>query len=388
MAGELHEAVATLPFAGQRILPLDCDVAAFTGLTPGGPLDRAVRVESFEQFVAEFGDPARTRTGAHLAGAKLAHAVRGFFRNGGRACWIARAAGVPGHATVGGHLDEGCGLRLLTDLDEPTIVAAPDAHGLIDEGDAAALVQHELVRDCERVLGRMALIDAPPNLDPEGALRWRTALHIDSPAAAAYYPWVEVPDPVTGATTTAPPSGHAAGLWARVDGRSGPHAAPTAEVVLANDGAITAVSASQQHVLNRAGVNCLRAWPGLELRAWGACTMSSDPELRYVHHERTVGHLVASIAQGMRDSAPNVDDASLGERLRAAVSAFLAESWRAGALHGEAPSRAFYVRCHDDQSGGENVGDDAHAIVLEIGLAVRRPGDFRVLRVTHRAPPA
>ena len=57
-------------------------------------------------------------------GAKLAHAVRGFFRNGGRACWIARVAGAPGSSTVAAHLGPGAGLRLLESLDEPTVIAA------------------------------------------------------------------------------------------------------------------------------------------------------------------------------------------------------------------------------------------------------------------------
>ena len=232
MTRESHEAVAELPLAGRRIVALETSVAAFAGFTPAGPLDRAVRITSFEELCAIFGDPASPQAGPYLPGAKLAHAVRGFFANGGRECWVARAAGVPGQAGPQSH---GEALRLLADLDDPTIVAAPDAHGL-STAAAAASVQRELVRSCERVVGRIALLDTPPDLDAEDVLAWRTASRIDSPSAVAYHPWIRVPDPATGTTTTTPPSGHVAGLWARVDERAGVHTAPTAEVVLATDG--------------------------------------------------------------------------------------------------------------------------------------------------------
>jgi phage tail sheath protein FI len=386
MGSELHEVVAELPLAELRIVEHESAVAAFVGLAPAGPLDRAVRVGSFEEFAAAFGDPDQPLAGPYMAGAKLAHAVRGFFRNGGHVCWVARAAGDPATATPEGHLDAGAGLRLLAALDEPTIIAAPDAHGLAYEAESAALVQRELVRACERVVGRIALVDPPAGLDAQAVLAWRAASHIDSPSAAAYHPWVVVSDPATGASTEAPPSGHAAGLWARVDERMGPHHAPTAEVVLATDGPAGDLSATEQHQLNRAGVNCLRAWPGPELRAWGACTMSSDPELRYLHRQRIVGHLAASIAQGTRWAGEEANDTNLHDRLRTVIGAFLNQAWRAGALQGDAPAQAYFVRCdaelNDEQA---RAGGD---VIVEVGLSVRRAGDFRVLRIAHHDLPA
>ncbi|MGH9256236.1 MAG: phage tail sheath family protein [Vicinamibacterales bacterium] len=60
------------------------DVAGFVGLAPRGPVDQAVPVESFRQFQAHFGP--------FSGSAFLAYAVRGFFENGGRRCWITRVA--------------------------------------------------------------------------------------------------------------------------------------------------------------------------------------------------------------------------------------------------------------------------------------------------------
>lgn len=373
-------AIGALPLAERRIDALPPSTAGFVGLAPGGPIDEAVRAETFEAFAALFSDPERSRRGPFEKGAKLAHAVRGFFRNGGRACWIVRAAGRPGEADVAGALS---GLRRLAALDDPTAIAVPDAYGLAGGARAAAVVQRELVAGCARVVGRTALVDPPPDLDPDAALAWRAQSRIDSPTAAAYYPWIEVSDPASGQTTAAPPCGHAAGMWARVDGRAGPHRAPTAEALIAADGPVVGLTAAQQHRLNRAGVNCLRTWPGPELRAWGARTLSGDPELRYLHRQRTVGHIVASIAEGTRWAVEAPHDERLCERLQATVSAFLNGWWRAGALLGDSPGQAFFVRCSDTPKDGETAG--AADIVLEVGLAVRRPGEFRVLRIAHRA---
>jgi phage tail sheath protein FI len=373
-------AIGALPLADRRIDALPASTCGFVGLAPGGPLDEAVRADSFEAFAALFSDPARARRGPFLGGAKLAHAVRGYFRNGGRACWVVRAGGVPGDAPVAGVL---AGVRQLAELDEPSAIAVPDAHGLAGGTAAAAAAQRELVAACARVVGRIALVDPPPGLDPDAALSWRAQSRIDSATAAAYYPWVEVSDPASGQTTAAPPCGHAAGIWARVDARAGPHQAPTAEALIAADGPVLELSAAQQHRLNRAGVNCLRNWPGPELRAWGARTMSADPEQRYLHRQRIVGHIIASIAAGTRWAVGEPPDERLRERLRATVAAFLNTWWRAGALLGDTQSQAFFVRCVDDPEHSQ-IGT-AGEIVLEIGLAVRRPGDFRVLRIAHRA---
>jgi hypothetical protein len=375
--------VGALPLAERRIAAIESSIAAFAGLTPAGPLDHAVRAESFEEFAATFSDPSRPQRGPFLAGAKLAHAVRGFFRNGGRACWVARVAGAPGTTTVADHTGEGRGLRLLEGLDEPTVVAVPDAYATATGLDGATAIQRELVASCEAVVGRTALVDPPPELDAEAVLAWRSASHLDTPAAAVYYPWVEAIDPSAGATVAIPPCGHVAGMWARVDGEGGPFRAPTAEALLAADGAAAPLTGAQQHDLNRAGLNCLRSWPGPELRVWGACTLSTDPELRYLHRQRIVGHLAASIAQGTRWAADEVNGDRLHESLRATVAAFLNGEWRKGALVGDTPAQAYFVRC-DDGLNDERArlhGD----IVVEIGLAVRRAGDFRVLRISHTA---
>jgi phage tail sheath protein FI len=66
------------------IAAIRTDIAGFAGIAPRGPLHTPVPVQSWRQFQAYFGD---------FSGAGyLAYAVRAFFENGGRRCWVVRVA--------------------------------------------------------------------------------------------------------------------------------------------------------------------------------------------------------------------------------------------------------------------------------------------------------
>src|SRR3954452_22657561 len=66
-------------------------VAAFVGLAPGGPVNTPKKVTSWIEFSRTFGDETPNSTnGPYMDNAYLAHAVQGFFANGGTICYIVR----------------------------------------------------------------------------------------------------------------------------------------------------------------------------------------------------------------------------------------------------------------------------------------------------------
>jgi hypothetical protein len=72
------------------------DIAVFVGFAAAGPLHRPIVVEDAAQFAAIFGDDlplAWDRKKGSQTNACLGAAVRGFFGNGGRRCWVIRVAG-------------------------------------------------------------------------------------------------------------------------------------------------------------------------------------------------------------------------------------------------------------------------------------------------------
>jgi len=82
--GAYYEAVDLEP---ARPVALRTDVAGLTGVASMGPLDEPVRLTSWRQFESTFGG---LRPGAFLG-----YAVKAFFDNGGRACWVVRVAAAP-----------------------------------------------------------------------------------------------------------------------------------------------------------------------------------------------------------------------------------------------------------------------------------------------------
>src|SRR5829696_9238640 len=82
--------VEELPSASKPIEGVGTSIAAFVGLTPGGPVNTPMRLSNWTQFSKIFGDPANPDNGPFMEGAYLAHSVYGFFLNGGSTCWVVR----------------------------------------------------------------------------------------------------------------------------------------------------------------------------------------------------------------------------------------------------------------------------------------------------------
>ena len=82
--------VEEVPARSKPIEGVSTSTAAFVGLAPGGPVNRPVQITNWGQFERTYRDPTDPESGPFMEGAYLAHAVNGFFANGGRLCWVVR----------------------------------------------------------------------------------------------------------------------------------------------------------------------------------------------------------------------------------------------------------------------------------------------------------
>ena len=82
--------VEEVPSTSKPIEGVGTSIAAFVGLAPGGPVNTPMRISNWTQFAKIFGDPNEPDNGPFMEGAYLAHAVYGFFQNGGGLCWVVR----------------------------------------------------------------------------------------------------------------------------------------------------------------------------------------------------------------------------------------------------------------------------------------------------------
>src|ERR671916_647517 len=236
--------------------------------------------------------------------------------------------------------------------------------------------------DFEGAGDRMAILDAPPNLLPQEILEWRmNTAGYDSKFATLYYPWIEVMDPLSNQPMLVPPSGHVAGVWCRTDGARGVHKAPANEVVMGVNGLGFQVTQGEQGGLNKVGINCIRSFPGRGIRIWGARTLSSDPEWRYINVRRLFNYVAESIMEGTQWSVFEPNDEKLWIQLRIAVSNFLTRTWNEGALFGSTPSEAYFVKCDAETNPPEVI--EAGQVICEIGIAPVKPAEFVVFRLSQ-----
>lgn len=370
------------------------NTVGFLGESSKGPTGEAVLITNWSQFVKTYGD--FKECSLHLA-----HAVYGFFNNGGSRCFVvnvgapsdagtsaaasdkkddkAKAKAAP--AASGGDnaalyigQDKGpgqrTGMKCFEEIDEIAIVAAP--------GQTSPAVQDALLTHCETRKDRFAILDCPETIS--GGVD-RLPKPRDSKYGAYYFPWIEVYDPEKG-NIFIPPSGHIAGVYSRVDSERGVHKAPANELVRGALGLKYSISRAEQDLLNPKGINAIRFMSG-GIRIWGARTLSSDPSWKYINVRRLFIMVESSIERATQWVVFEPNDHRLWKRVTRTISSFLTLLWRNGALMGTSPEQAFYVKCDEETNPPEVV--DAGQLVVEIGLAPVKPAEFVIFRIGQMA---
>ncbi len=298
----------------------------------------------------------------------------------------AKAIEVAAKDYVGDSADR-TGFGGLEAIDEITMLAVPDLmaarkRGLLDD-DGVRAVQLAMITHCELMADRVAILDAPPGLRAQQVKQWRADANYDSKYAALYYPWIKVMDPLSGAPIMLPPSGHIAGIWARNDASRGVHKAPANEVIRGAISLELNLTKGEHDQLNPDGINCIRTFAGQGIRVWGARTLSSDPEWRYLNVRRLFNYIEKSILSGTSWVVFEPNDHKLWDSVKRTITMFLRRVWRDGALFGQNPAQAFYVKCDEENNPPEN--RDAGILTVEIGVAPVKPAEFVVFRVSQFA---
>ncbi len=267
-------------------------------------------------------------------------------------------------------------------LDEVTMLVMPDIVSLNGDGSQMRDLQGKMIAHAELMGDRMAILDTPDGLIAQEVLEWRmNTAGYDSKMAALYWPWIEVMDPLTGRPMRVPPSGHVAGVWARTDEERGVHKAPANEVIRGANGLAFQITHLEQGELNRNGINCIRAFPGRGIRIWGARTLSSDPEWRYINVRRLFNFIAESIMIGTQWSVFEPNDERLWGKLATNVGSFLSRVHRSGALSGASPAQAYFVKCDAETNPPEVV--EAGQVVCEVGVAPVKPAEFVIFRLSQ-----
>ena len=185
-----------------------------------------------------------------------------------------------------------------------------------------------------------------------------------------------------------PPSSSIAGIYAGVDNSRGVWKAPANVSLAAVVEPTIAISTSEQDSMNidvvaGKSVNAIRSFTRQGTLVWGTRTLAgNDNEWRYVNVRRFFIFVEKSSTRAIQQFVFEPNDANTWAKVQGMIENFLTTLWRRGALQGVIPEQAFYVAVGlgktmtalDIQEG---------RMVVEIGMAVVRPAEFIILRLSQ-----
>jgi phage tail sheath protein FI len=266
----------------------------------------------------------------------------------------------------------------------------PDASSdLIGKSVIEAAVAH-----AEKMRNRMVVVDPEASIELKTQKAVKDQGFTTSSYSALYYPYVWVANPYyhpenapnRPKTVLVPPSGFAAGVWSRIDGRRGVWKAPAgleADVKGIRDTEFV-VGDPEQDQLNIWGVNAIRGIVGPPV-VWGSRTLATkaNPEYRYVPVRRTAIMIGESLYQSLQSVVFQPNNHVLWGSLRANIGGFMEGLFRAGAFQGEKSSDAYFVRC--------NLGDtmtqadiDSGIVRVIVGFAPLKPAEFVIIQIQQK----
>ncbi|MDE1176401.1 MAG: phage tail sheath subtilisin-like domain-containing protein [Edaphobacter sp.] len=380
--------IEEIPSRTRPITGVATSITAFVGLASDGPVNQVSEpFASYTDFKASYGDASLiTLADQTQVRNYLALAVQAFFENGGTKLYISRVTAADGTNSAQPVADDyGRALKLLEPITEIAIVAAPGATVANASGIASVTPVHAaLIAHAERQSAyRFAVLDPPQGCSVADVQSLRA--QYDTRSAALYYPWVNVPDPSpaagAGAQISLPPSGFLCGIYAQNDNARGVFKAPANIAIKGAIGFETTINDQINDVLNPLGINCLRSFPGRGNLVWGARTLSSDPEWKYVNVSRYLLYLEQSIDEGTQWAVFEPNAQNLWTAVQSSVSSFLYNEWRSGALLGTKPEQAYLVKC-DRTTMTQNDIDNGQLICL-VGVAVIQPAEFVIFQISQ-----
>ena len=231
---------------------------------------------------------------------------------------------------------------------------------------------------------------------------WRSRLG-DTARIGLFGPWLRVAG-TTGAEealVSVPPCGHVCGAFAAAEREGGIHRSGANRPLRFVEGLTLDIDDAEQGVLNPAGINAIRAFPGRGIRANGSRTLSSEPEWRFLTTRRIVDAIEKTLESSLAWVAFEPNNLLTRHTVTVAVATFLNRTLARRRSRGrQARSRLHRQVRHRQQQRGRSGRRAAHRRCrrrADGALRVRpvpprpRPGRAEgdgVARCSDRSPPS
>jgi phage tail sheath protein FI len=227
---------------------------------------------------------------------------------------------------------------------------------------------------------------ADHDVTADDAAAFRAKLTALNSYGAVYFPWVKALDPSGRSIEPMllPPSGYIAGLYGRIDASRGVWKAPAGTAASLNGvvGLAAELTDVEHGNLNPMGVNVLRRLTA-GVVSFGARTLSSDPEWRYIPVRRTAIMLRVSIYNGIQWAVFEPNDESLWSQLRLNIGSLMTTLFRQGAFQGSTTTEAFFVKCDGETTTQADI--DRGVVNVQVGFAALKPAEFVVVTISQKA---
>jgi phage tail sheath protein FI len=203
--------------------------------------------------------------------------------------------------------------------------------------------------------------------------------------AAAYYPWINIPDgtKIAGALRLQAPGAAVVGQYLATDATRGVFKTPAG---LGNKIAL-AVSTeklftnAELDALNTSSdpVNAIRQVPGAGIVIMGGRTLDNTANNRYINIRRSLYFIEKEIKDLSSFALFENNDFRLWSQLRTTINNFLLGYWQQGGLRGVSPTEAYYVKVDETTTTFADMQNGR--VNIEVGVALQYPAEFVVIKL-------
>lgn len=293
-----------------------------------------------------------------------------------------------------GRSDYAASLSAFDVIDNPLVFNLPDAAYLYnittDVGDDLLLSKEIQADAVAYAAGRgdaFVVVDSPSSYsvsDVEGYVDDLVSTFAASSTgnvAAAYYPWLQIPNSLSaapGALRLQAPGAAMVGQYLATDASRGVWKTP------AGYGNRVALAVSTESQLTNSdldslnghtnAINAIRQIPGVGIIVMGGRTLDSDPRNRYINIRRSLNYIEKELKSLSSFAIFENNDERLWGQLRTALGTFLMQYWQQGGLRGASATQAFYVTCDSTNNTFTDIFNGT--VNITVGVALEYPAEY------------
>ena len=203
--------------------------------------------------------------------------------------------------------------------------------------------------------------------------------------AAAYYPWVNIPDTnkIPGVTRAQAPGAIMVGQYLATDASRGVFKTP------AGLGNQIALAVSTEHLFTNAEldelntrnnpINAIRNVPGAGIVVMGGRTLDNTPNNRYINIKRSLQYIEKQLTDLSAFAVFENNDTFLWRRLHTVINGFLMGYWSQGGLRGNSQNQAYFVKVDETTTSFTDMQNGR--VNIEVGVALEYPAEFIVIKL-------